>query len=140
MELVKTIHVGCALLSIFGFTVRGVLMLRDSAILQMRLLKIAPHTIDTLLLGSAIWLAVQYGLSPADNPWLMAKIIALLVYISLGTVALKRGKTNKVRSIAWVAALVVFAYIVAVAVHTSPLVVCIGYSRSGTVFMWTSVY
>lgn len=121
MELVKTIHVGCALLSIFGFTVRGVLMLRDSVMLQMRLFKIAPHIIDTLLLGSAIWLAVQYGLSPGENPWLLAKIIALLVYIGLGTVALKRGKTKQVRIIAWLAALVVFAYIVAVAVTKSPL-------------------
>ncbi len=121
MELVKTIHVGCALLSIIGFTVRGILMMRDSVILQMRFTKIAPHIIDTLLLGSAIWLAVQYGLGPGDNPWLMAKIIALLVYIGLGTVALKRGKTKQVRVFAWLAALLVFAYIVAVAVTKMPL-------------------
>ena len=122
MELLKTIHVACALLSISGFMLRGILMLRDSAMLQMRLIKIAPHIIDTLLLGSAIWLAVQYGLSPGDNPWLLAKIVALLVYIGLGTVALKRGKTKQIRFVAWLAALLVFAYIVAVAVTKSPLV------------------
>ncbi len=122
MELVKAIHVACALLSIFGFTVRGILMMRNSAILQMRLIKIAPHIIDTLLLASAIWLAVQYGLSPGENPWLLAKIIALLVYIILGTVALKRGKTKQIRIIAWLAALLVFAYIVAVAATKSALV------------------
>ena len=122
MELVKIIHVACALLSILGFTARGIMMLRDSAMLQMRVFKIAPHIIDTLLLASAIWLAVQYGLSPGDNPWLMAKIIALLVYIGLGTVALKRGKTKQIRIIAWLAAMSVFAYIVAVAVTKSPLV------------------
>jgi len=122
MELVKTIHVGCALLSILGFTFRGILMMRDSAMLQMRLFKIAPHIIDTLLLGSAIWLAVQYGISPGENPWLIAKIIALLVYIGFGTVALKRGKTKQIRVITWFAALLVFAYIVAVAVTKSILV------------------
>ena len=122
MEWLKTIHVGCALLSISGFTIRGILMMRESAMLQKRLFKVAPHIIDTLLLGSAIWLAVQYGLSPGDNPWLMAKIIALLVYIGLGTVALKRGKTKQVRIIAWLAALLVFAYIVSVAVAKSALV------------------
>jgi len=121
MEWLKTIHVGCALLSILGFTIRGILMMRESAMLQKRLFKIAPHIIDTLLLGSAIWLAVQYGLSPGDNPWLMAKIIALLLYIGLGTVALKRGKTKQVRIIAWLAALLVFAYIVSVAVTKSVL-------------------
>lgn len=98
-------------------------MMRDSAIMQMRLIKIAPHIIDTLLLGSAIWLAVQYGLSPGETPWLLAKIIALLVYIGLGTVALKRGKTKRIRIVAWVAALFTFAYIVAVAMTKSPLVI-----------------
>ena len=121
MGLVKTIHVSCALLSIFGFTGRGILMMRESAMLQLRLFKIAPHIIDTLLLGSAIWLALQYGLNPADNPWLLVKIIGLLVYIGLGFVALKRGKTKQIRIIAWSAALLVFAYIVAVAVTKSPL-------------------
>ncbi len=122
MDLVKIIHVGCALFSITGFTVRGVLMMRESALLQMRLFKIAPHIIDTLLLGSAIWLAVQYGFGPIDNPWLLAKIIALLLYIGLGTVALKRGKTKRLRMMAWLAAMLVFFYIVAVAVTKSPMV------------------
>jgi len=122
MEWIKIIHVGCALLSISGFFARGILMMRDSAMLQKRLFKITPHIIDTLLLGSAIWLAVQNSVNPGDNPWLLAKIIALLVYIGLGTVALKRGKTKRVRIIAWLAALLVFAYIVAVAVTKSALV------------------
>ncbi len=122
MEWVKIIHVSCALLSITGFITRGIFMMRESALLQMRLFKIAPHIIDTLLLATAIWLAVQYGLSPADNPWLLAKIIALLLYIGLGTVALKRGKTKQVRVVAWLAALLVFAYMVAVAVTKSAMV------------------
>ena len=122
MEWIKIIHVGCALLSISGFFARGILMMRDSAMLQKRLFKITPHIIDTLLLGSAIWLAVQNSVNPGDNPWLLAKIIALLVYIGLGTVALKRGKTKQVRIIAWLAALLMFAYIVAVAVTKSVLV------------------
>ena len=122
MEWIKIIHVGCALLSISGFFARGILMMRDSAMLQKRLFKITPHIIDTLLLGSAIWLAVQNSVNPGDNPWLLAKIIALLVYIGFGTVALKRGKTKQVRIIAWLAALLVFAYIVAVAVTKSVLV------------------
>ncbi|HHJ80309.1 MAG TPA: regulator SirB [Candidatus Tenderia electrophaga] len=122
MEWVKIIHVSCALLSITGFITRGILMMRESVLLQARLFRIAPHIIDTLLLATAIWLAVKYGLSPGDNPWLMAKIIALLLYIGLGTVALKRGKTKQVRIIAWLAALLVFAYIVAVAVTKSAMV------------------
>ena len=120
MELVKIIHVTCALLSFIGFSIRGILMMRESVIMQMRWIRIVPHIVDTTLLVSAVWLALQYGLSPGNSPWLLAKIIALLVYIGLGFVALRLGKTKQIRIMAWLAGLLVFAYIVAVAVTKSP--------------------
>ena len=49
------------------------------------------------------------------QPWLTAKVLALGVYIVLGTLALKRGKTRGVRTFALLMALATFAYIVAVA-------------------------
>jgi uncharacterized membrane protein SirB2 len=63
---------------------------------------------------------VWSGQSPGNHPWLMAKLCALVAYIVLGTIALKRGKTLAVRASAFVAALLVFAYIVAVAVTRQP--------------------
>ncbi len=95
-------------------------MLRDSPSLQQRWVKIAPHTVDTVLLASAIALAWQLGISPLAAPWLAAKIVALLLYIVLGTVALKRGKTKRIRLLAWLAAQGVFFYIVSVAVTHDP--------------------
>jgi uncharacterized membrane protein SirB2 len=53
--------------------------------------------------------------------WLWAKVIALLVYIGLGTIALKRGRTRGVRIAAFAGALATFAYIVSVAIAKSPL-------------------
>ena len=97
-------------------------MLRDSVVLQRRWIRIAPHMIDTLLLASAIWLVVLTDLDHGGSLWLMAKIIALLIYIGLGAVALHWGKSKQIRSMAWIAALLVFAYIVAVAVTKLPLV------------------
>ncbi|TQV85718.1 regulator SirB [Exilibacterium tricleocarpae] len=120
MGTLKIIHMSCALLALAGFTLRGVWMLADSPLLQRRWVKIAPHIIDTLLLGSALVLAVQMHLSPTQQPWLLAKILALVLYIGLGTVALKRGKTKTVRGVAWVAALMVFGYIMVVATIKSP--------------------
>ena len=120
MGTLKMIHMGCAMLSLAGFTVRGLWMLADSPRLQHKWVKITPHIIDTLLLGSALVLAVQLHMSPTQHPWLLAKILALVVYIGLGTVALKRGKTKSVRGIAWVAALLVFSYILVVATTKSP--------------------
>ena len=76
-----------------------------------------PHVIDTVLLVSAIALAAMTAQYPFVQPWLTAKILALLVYIVLGTVAIRRGRTRRVRIVAWILALVVFGYIVVVA-HT----------------------
>lgn len=118
---IKYLHISCALLSYTLFVLRGFWMLRASAMLQHKLTKILPHIIDTALLLSAIALAYQMSLSPLESPWLMAKIIALLAYIGLGTIALKRGKTRKIRISTWLAAQLVFIYIVAVAFSHNPL-------------------
>lgn len=95
-------------------------MLRSSPMLQERWVKIAPHAVDTMLLASAITLAIQLGISPFSAPWLMTKIIALLLYISLGTIAIKRGKTRTIRLSAWIAAQGIFFYIVTVALTHNP--------------------
>jgi uncharacterized membrane protein SirB2 len=122
IEGIKQLHVGCVILSGSGFFLRGILMMRGSALLQARLIKISPHIVDTVLLVSAIALASQWGWAALQMPWLLAKIIGLLVYIALGTVALRRGRTKTVRVAAWCAALGVFCYIVAVAFTKSPLI------------------
>lgn len=96
-------------------------MLRGSALLQRGWMRIAPHVIDTLLLVSAITLAVQLGISPLAAPWLMSKIVALLLYIALGMVAMRHGKTRTIRLSAWLAAQAVFFYIVSVALTRDPL-------------------
>ena len=119
METLKTIHVTCAVLSFAGFFIRGIWMLRDSALLQQRWVKISPQVVDTVLLVSAIMLAVQLRLSPMAQPWLMAKIIALLAYISVGLVALRFGRSKRVRLFAWLLGLLIFLYIVSVALSKS---------------------
>ena len=119
--MIKTIHVLSATISIIGFIIRGILMMRDSPLLQTGWMRIIPHIVDTVLLLSAVWLAVQFGFSPANSPWLTTKIIALLIYIGLGFVALRLGKTKQIRIVAWLIALLAFAYIVAVAFTKSPL-------------------
>ena len=119
--LLKWIHTGSAALSIAGFTMRGVLMLRDSPWLQSRFARVAPHVVDTVLLGSAIalaWLSAQY---PFAQSWLTAKLLALVAYITLGTVALKRGRSKAVRAAAFALALAAAAYIVTVALTRTPL-------------------
>ena len=119
MEVVKTLHVTFVALSFAGFFIRGIWMLKDSALLRQRWVRISPQVIDTVLLVSAIVLAVQLRFSPMEQPWLMAKIIALLAYIGVGLVALRLGRTKGIRLSAWLLGLVIFMYIVSVAITKS---------------------
>ncbi|MDZ7753081.1 MAG: SirB2 family protein [Gammaproteobacteria bacterium] len=118
--LLKQLHVALVLLSLGGFVLRGWWMLRESALLRRRLTRVLPHGVDTLLLASGVGLALWAHLNPLHQPWLMAKLVALLVYILLGTLALKRGRTRTIRIVALVAALGVYGYMLAVAIHHDP--------------------
>ena len=121
MDTLKALHIGCVLLSGSGFVLRSVWMWRDSPWLQARITRILPHVVDSLLLISAILLAIRIQQYPLIHGWLTAKVVALVLYIGFGTVALKRGRTRRVRTVAALAAMAVFAYIVAVALTRTPL-------------------
>lgn len=112
---IKHLHITCAVLSGSFFLLRGLWMLADSPLLQRRWVRVVPHVVDTLLLATALGLVFWSGQYPFVQPWLTAKVLALVAYIVLGTIALKRGKTKGVRTLALLAALATLAYIVAVA-------------------------
>jgi uncharacterized membrane protein SirB2 len=116
----KHLHLTCVVLSASGFILRGYWMLSDSPVLARRWVRIVPHLVDTLLLGSAIALAVISAKYPFVHAWLTAKVIGLLVYILCGTMALKRGKTKTSRTVYFALSLLVFAWIVSVALTRSP--------------------
>ena len=112
----RTVHIVTVQASLALFLLRGFWMLRESPRLNAAWVRIVPHVNDTVLLAAAIGMLVIGSLNPLVQPWLLAKILGLLAYIGLGTIALKRGRTKAVRIKALAAALGVFAYIVAVAV------------------------
>lgn len=118
--LVKHIHLTTIVITLTLFILRGIWMMADSPRLQLRWVRIVPHVNDTLLLISGIGLAIMLGQYPLVNGWLTAKLFGLILYIVLGTIAIKRGRTKRTRIVAWIAALLVFAYIVAVAVTHNP--------------------
>jgi uncharacterized membrane protein SirB2 len=119
--LLKMIHVGSVILSYSLFFLRGIWLMQDSDNLRQRWVKILPHVIDTALLTSAILLAVAIQQNPLQDSWLTAKVTGLLLYIGLGMIALRFGKTRKTRITAWIAAQCVFIYIVLVALTKSPV-------------------
>lgn len=119
--MLKFIHISSVIFSVSLFFMRGIWLLRSNPIMQQRWVKVAPHIVDTVLLTSAILLAAQLGYSPTNSPWLAAKIGAVLLYIGLGLFTFRFAKTQRARLIAWLAALLTFAYIVATALTHNPL-------------------
>lgn len=117
----KALHVSCVATSYALFMLRGLWMIYRPQWLQPRWVRVLPHVVDTVLLGSAIAMALMIRQYPLVAGWLTAKLLALLLYIVLGSVALKRGRTRKQRVAAWLAAQAVFFYIVAVALTRNPL-------------------
>jgi uncharacterized membrane protein SirB2 len=119
--LLKYLHTVAAIATISGFTLRGYWMLTESDRLQHRMTRIAPHVIDSVLLLAGAAMLWMLHLNPFSQLWLLAKFAGLFVYILLGTIALRRGPTMQTRSIAFVGAIAVFAYIAGVAMVKSPL-------------------
>jgi uncharacterized membrane protein SirB2 len=115
---IKHVHMAAAGISLALFVLRGAWRFTSPGRLAAGWVRIVPHVVDTVLLASALWLAWQLGTGAA--PWIVAKVAALVVYIALGTVALKRGRTAAIRAGAFFAALATFGYIVSVAMTKSP--------------------
>jgi uncharacterized membrane protein SirB2 len=115
----KAVHITLALLSISGFCLRGFWMFRSSANLERRIVRIAPHFVDTAFLITGIWLIVILQLKVLQQGWLIAKFVALVLYVVLGTVALRHGKTMRIRTAAFVAALMTYLYIAGIALNKS---------------------
>jgi len=106
-EGLKHFHMLTIALSALLLTVRDVLMMRDSALLQHKFLKVTPHVVDTFLLLSGIGLISITGFTPftAAAPWMTDKLTCVLAYIALGLFALKLGRTKLMRTLAFFGAL-----------------------------------
>lgn len=118
--LLKSIHISCVASSYMLFFLRGIWSLNGSAIMSQRWVKIVPHVVDTLLIVSAVALAFSIHQYPFVDAWLTAKLFALLLYIGLGFVALRYGRSKTLRLSAWIMAQLVFIYIVMVAIGHNP--------------------
>lgn len=113
--LVKHLHMTMAYLSISLFIFRSILSVRESALLQHKLVKILPHLIDSFLLLFAVMLMLTIKQYPFVDAWLTAKLMVLLAYIVVGSIAIKRGKTALIRLWASIFAVLIFTYILGVA-------------------------
>lgn len=119
-------HVALAVLSVSLFVMRGSLVLARSPAHDPAWLKYPSYLIDTLLLTAALMLTTVIQQYPFATDWLTMKVVLLVVYVVLGSIALKRGRTRAARAAAFVAALVTVAFLFSVARNHHPLGVMAG--------------
>jgi uncharacterized membrane protein SirB2 len=118
--LVKQLHVTFALLTAASFCLRAYWMFTGSAHLHASWSRWLPHVVDALLFATGLAMAIGLSISPLTHPWLAAKLLAIVVYVVTGSIALKRGRTRRARLTALVLSLLVLVYIFAVALHHDP--------------------
>jgi uncharacterized membrane protein SirB2 len=128
---IRLVHIVCVVASGLVFTARGLLVQAGSPLGQHALFRFASYGIDTLLLAAAVLLMIILQAFPGVTPWLTVKVLLVLLYILLGSLALKRGRTPAVRRACFVAALAVFLFIVGIARRHDPLGVLRGLTGGG---------
>ncbi len=91
----KHIHITLVVISIGSFVLRYFGKRLGAGFATWRSVKVVPHIVDTLLLASGIALAWLYGLSPLEAPWLLTKLILIVVYILLGIAAMRAAPSPR---------------------------------------------
>ncbi len=119
-QQILLLHVSCVALSGTLFTFRGALRIGGLPVANHRALRILSYLIDTTLLVAAILLTLVLHQYPFVNAWLTTKLLLLVLYIGLGTMALKHARTTAGRVAALIAALATFAFIIGVAITHQP--------------------
>ena len=117
----KILHMSLALISISGFVLRWFWLNSNSRMFQHKLTRVLPHIIDTLFLATGIWLAIIIAQYPLTHGWLTAKVLGLIAYIVTGAMALQEKTDQRIRTIAFLAAMIIFAWIASVARGKSAL-------------------
>jgi uncharacterized membrane protein SirB2 len=112
---IRHVHVGAVIASGSLFAFRGALMLAGSRLANHAALRYLSYAIDTTLLTAALMLTTILHQYPFVQGWLTAKVLLLAVYIVLGSLALKRGRTRAIRAGCGVAALCVYVFIASIA-------------------------
>ena len=117
---IRWVHIAAVLASGGLFVLRGIAMLAGAGWFMASPLRYLSYTIDTVLLTAALMLATVLHQYPLVHSWLTVKVLMLVVYVVLGSFALKRAATRPGRAWAFMGAVLVYAFIISVARARDP--------------------
>ena len=118
---IKHVHVLMALLSGALFALRGIGILAGARWPQSLPLRWTSYAIDTTLLTAAMMLLTNLPWAMFGNGWLGAKLVLLVVYVVLGSLALKRARSVRMRAWCYGAAVLVYLIMIGIARAHHPL-------------------
>lgn len=119
---IKWVHVAMVICSGSLFLLRGLLVqVGRQQVAMLAPVRWLSYAIDTTLLTAALMLLTILPHGMFANGWLATKVVLVVTYVVLGTIALKRGRTPRVRTVAYLAALLVFAFVITIARAHHPL-------------------
>jgi uncharacterized membrane protein SirB2 len=118
---IKWVHIAAVIASGALFALRGIAVQFGASWAMAAPLRYLSYTIDTVLLTAAMTLVTIVHQYPFVQAWLTVKVCLLVIYVVLGTFALKRGRTPRTRLVCFIAALAVYGFIASVAVEHHPL-------------------
>ena len=115
------VHILAISLSGSLFASRGLGVLAGARWPQAAPVRYLSYSIDTVLLTAALMLLTMLPRAMFANGWLSAKLVLVLAYVVLGTLALRQGRTPRLRATCFAGALLVFVAIIGIAVAHHPL-------------------
>lgn len=118
---IKLVHVAAVLMSGGLFAIRAGATLFQQQWAMAAPVRYLSYSIDTVLLTAALMLMTVLHQFPGVNSWLTVKVALIVVYIVLGSFALKRARTRPARWACSAAALLVFGGVISIARTHSPL-------------------
>ncbi len=117
---IKNLHITTVIFTGVFFLIRFIWMINGTLQQRGRWVKRLPAINDTILLACGLIMTTVIHQYPFINSWLTAKVLVLLVYIVSGLIALRLGKSQKIRIIAGIFALSCYSYIVSAAIKHHP--------------------
>ena len=112
---IRAVHISAVLASGTLFALRGAGVLRGMRWPLAAPLRYLSYSIDTTLLTAALMLVAMLPAAVFANHWLTVKLGLLVLYVVLGSFALKRGRSAGVRAICFAAAVAVYIFMFGVA-------------------------